>query len=150
MSSGGGEGQERVAGRSVGAEAAESQAVGDDEHAGQAHRCAGDERVEQPGGGEGDGGDVVAEGPEQVGLDGAQGAPGQADGVGGDAQVAVDEGEVAGFDGDVGAGAHGDPEVGLGEGGGVVDAVADHGDDVAVGLEASDDVRPCRRGGPRR
>ena len=65
---------------------------------------------------------------------------GQPDGVGGDAQVAVDEGEVAGFDGDVGAGAHGDAEVGLGEGGGVVDAVADHGDDLAVGLQAADDV----------
>ena len=65
---------------------------------------------------------------------------GQADGIAGDSQVAADEGEVAGFDGDVGAGAHGDPEVGLGEGGGVVDAVADHGDDVAVGLEAPDDL----------
>ena len=67
-------------------------------------------------------------------------AAGQADGVGGDAEVAADEGEVAGFDGDVGAGAHGEAEVGLGEGGGVVDAVADHGDDLALGLEAADDV----------
>ena len=67
-------------------------------------------------------------------------AAGEADGVGGDAQVAAHEGEVAGFDGDVGAGAHGDAEVGLGEGGGVVDAVADHGDDLAVGLQAADDV----------
>ena len=31
-------------------------------------------------------------------------------------------------------------EVGLGEGGGVVDAVADHGDDLALGLEAADDL----------
>ncbi len=57
-----------------------------------------------------------------------------------DAQVAADEGEVAGLDGDVGAGAHGEAEVGLGEGGGVVDAVADHGDDPALGLQAADDV----------
>ena len=65
---------------------------------------------------------------------------GQADSVGGDSQVAADEGEVAGFDGDVGAGAHGDPEVGLGEGGGVVDTVADHGHGLALGLQAADDV----------
>ena len=75
---------------------------------------------------------------------------GEADGVAGDSEVAADEGEVAGFDGDVGAGAHGDAEVGLGEGGGVVDAVADHGDDLALGLQAADRRRPCRRAGPRR
>ena len=51
-----------------------------------------------------------------------------------------DEGEVAGLDGDVGAGAHGEAEVGLGERGGVVDAVADHGDDLALGLQAADDL----------
>ena len=48
--------------------------------------------------------------------------------------VAADEGEVGGFDGHVGAGAHGEAEVGLGEGGGVVDAVADHRDDLALVL----------------
>ena len=69
-----------------------------------------------------------------------QRAPGQPDGVGGGAQVAADQGEVAGLDGHVGAGAHGEAEVGLGEGGGVVDAVADHGDDPALGLEPPDDV----------
>ena len=68
----------------------------------------------------------------------------------GDREVAAHEGEVAGLDGDVGAGAHGDAEVGLGEGGGVVDAVADHGDDLAFGLEAPDDVDLVRRAGPRR
>ena len=53
-------------------------------------------------------------------------------------QVAADDGEVAGLDGHVGARADGDAEVGLGERGGVVDAVADHGDGVALGLEALD------------
>ena len=35
-------------------------------------------------------------------------------------------------------GADGDPEVGLDEGGGVVDAVADHGDHPALALQAGD------------
>ncbi len=39
---------------------------------------------------------------------------------------------------DVGAGAHGEAEVGLGQRGGVVHAVADHGHDAALGLEAPD------------
>ena len=61
--------------------------------------------------------------------------PGQPDRVGGGAQVAADEGEVGGLDRDVGAGAHREAEVGLGERGGVVDAVADHRDDPALGLQ---------------
>jgi hypothetical protein len=47
---------------------------------------------------------------------------------------------VAGFDGDVGAGADREAEVSPRERGGVVDAVADHRHDPAVGLEALDDV----------
>ena len=42
--------------------------------------------------------------------------------------------------GDVGAGAHGQAEVGLRQRGGVVDAVADHGDRPALGLQPADDV----------
>ena len=56
------------------------------------------------------------------------------------AQAAADQGDVGGGDGDVGAGADGDAEVGLGQGGGVVDAVADHRDHVPVGLEGGDAV----------
>ena len=41
------------------------------------------------------------------------------------------EGQVGGFDRDVRTGAHGQAEVGLGQGRGVVDAVADHGDDLS-------------------
>jgi hypothetical protein len=70
----------------------------------------------------------------------AQCAAGQADGVGGGAQVAAYEGQVGGLDGGIGAGAHGEVEVGLGEGGRVVDAVADHRDGLALGLQALDDV----------
>ena len=85
-------------------------------------------------------GDVVGERPEQVALDRRQRAAGEPDRVGRDAQVAAHQGEVAGLDGDVGAGAHGQAEVGLGEGGGVVDAVADHRHDPALGLQPLDDV----------
>ena len=102
--------------------------------------AAGDHGVQEPEGGQRQGGDVVGEGPEQVALDGAQGAAGQADGVGGRAQVAPDQGDVAGLDGHVGAGAHGQAQVGLGQRGGVVDTVADHGDDPALGLQPADDV----------
>ena len=48
------------------------------------------------------------------------------------------QGEVTGFDGDVGAVAHRDAEIGLRQRGRVVDAVADHGDDATLGLQAGD------------
>ena len=54
------------------------------------------------------------------------------------------QGEVAGLDRHVGAGAHGQAEVGLGQRGGVVDAVADHGHDPALGLEPLDHVHLVR------
>src|SRR4051794_29924183 len=41
-------------------------------------------------------------------------------------QVSTHQGQVAGFDGDVGAGAHGDAQIVLDQGGRVVDTVADH------------------------
>ena len=53
-------------------------------------------------------------------------APGQPDRVHRDARVATDQRQVARLDRGVGAGAHRDAEVRLGQRGGVVDAVADH------------------------
>ena len=44
----------------------------------------------------------------------------------GEEVVGVHEDDVGGFDGDVGAGGEGDADVGGREGGGVVDAVANH------------------------
>ena len=79
----------------------------------QRHRGAGDHRVQQAGGGQRDRRHVVGEGPEQVALDRAQRAARQPDGVGGRAQVAAHERQVARLDGGVGAGAHGQAEVGL-------------------------------------
>ena len=46
--------------------------------------------------------------------------------------------------------AHGDAEVGLGEGGGVVDAVADHRHDARPAPADARRWRPCPRAGPRR
>ena len=62
----------------------------------------------------------------------------------GGAQVARDEGQVGGLDRDVGAGADRQAEVGLGERRRVVDAVADHRHDPALGLQPPIDVRLLR------
>ena len=105
----------------------------------------GDHRVEQPGGGQRDRGHVVGEGPEQVALDRGQRAARQPDRVGGHPQVAADEREVTGLDRDVGAGAHGQAQVGLRERRGVVDAVPDHGDRPALVLQPADDVHLVAR-----
>ncbi len=64
--------------------------------------------------------------------------PGQPDRVDCGPQVAPDQRQVGGRDGDVGAGAHGQTEVGLDEGGGMIDAIADHGNDRAGVLQAAD------------
>src|SRR5579859_1600009 len=61
-------------------EAVQTQAVGDNRDAGEGHGGPGDDGVEDAEGGQGDGGDVVAERPTQVLQDGAEGTPGQADG----------------------------------------------------------------------
>ena len=53
-------------------------------------------------------------------------------------RVGAHEHDVGGLDRDVGARADRDPDVGLREGGGVVDAVADHGDLLALVLESLD------------
>ena len=79
-----------------------------------------------------------------------QRAAGQPDRVGRHPQVAAHEREVAGLDRDVGAGAHREAQVGLGERGGVVDAVADHRDHAALAPAGAARRRPCRPAAPRR
>jgi hypothetical protein len=54
--------------------------------------------------------------------------------------VAVQVHHIAGFLGGHGAGVHGEPDVGLGQRGGVVGAVAGHGDQAAAGLLFLDQV----------
>ena len=46
-------------------------------------------------------------------------------------EIALHQGDAGAVHGDLGAGAHGDADIGCGEGRGVVDAVARHGDDAA-------------------
>ena len=61
------------------------------------------------------------------------------------ARVAADQGHVGGLDRRVGAGAHGQAQIGLGERGGVVDPVADHGHRAALVLQAPDRVQLAAR-----
>ena len=120
-------------------EAAEPQGVGDDEEAGARHRGARDQRVQVAGGGQREGGDVVAERPEEVALDRRERAAREPDGIRARAQVARDERDVGGLDRDVRAGADREAEIGLRERRGIVDAVADHRDDAALVLQPADD-----------
>ncbi len=88
--------------------------------------------VEQADHGRRHGHQVVAERPEQIGADGAKRGAGQPYGVGEGLDVTADERHVGGADRHIGAGAHGDAEVGPGQGGRVVDAVADDRDPVPL------------------
>src|SRR6266536_3083648 len=121
--------------------------VTDDGQRAERHRGGGEhrrqpdaeQRVEHAGG-DRDADAVVDQGEEQVLADVAHGGPGQLYGGGDSGQRAGDEGDVGGFDGDVGAGTDGQSDVGRGEGGCVVDAVADHAHAAAFSLQAADFV----------
>src|ERR1035441_2651901 len=82
---------------------------------------------------------VGREGEEKILADVAHGGLAELAGAEDSGEVSFDQGDAAAFHGDVGAGAHGDADVGLGEGGGVVDAVAGHGDDSSLLLKFADD-----------
>ena len=79
---------------------------------------------------------VVADRPGEVLVHLAHGAAADGDGGGDVERVGAHQHDVGGLDGDVGAGADRDADVGLGERGGVVDAVADHGDLAALAAGA--------------
>ena len=51
-------------------------------------------------------------------------------------EVALEQRDAGALDGDVGAGAHGDADIGGGQRRRIVDAVAGHGDDAALGLRS--------------
>ena len=93
---------------------------------------------------------VVDEREEQVLADVPHRCAREAAGAHDAAEVALDEGDAGALHRHVGPGAHGDAHVGLGQRGGVVDAVAGHGDDAALGLQALDRLGLPRRAGPRR
>ena len=70
---------------------------------------------------------VVARGPDQILAHDAQGGAGQAERGGNGGGLGAQQQHVAGLLGQVGARAHGDAGVGLGQRGSVVNAVAHHG-----------------------
>ena len=90
----------------------------------------GEERVEQSRR-DRDADGVVAEGEGEVLADVGHGGPGDADGGGHPGERAGHQGDVGGLDGDVRPGPDGEAHVGSRQGGGVVDAVADHPDPVS-------------------
>ena len=123
-------------------EKAQPQGVGHHAEGGKAHGGGGEHGVELPAqqgkedpGGQGDADDVVNERPEQVLADVADDRPGQADGGDGVGQIALHQHYVGRLDGHVGPRADGHAHVGPGQGGGVVDAVAHHGDLLALLLQ---------------
>ncbi len=121
-------------------EAAQTKRVGHHAHRREGHRPRGDHRAEEPDRGEREGCRVVAEGPAEVLADDAQGTAGQVERRDHAPQVARDEREVGGLYRHVRPGADRDAEVGLSQGGSVVDAVADHGDHPSACLELANFV----------
>ena len=118
----------------------------------EGHGRAGDQRVEQAGGGQRQGGDVVGEGPEQVALD-RRGASG---GRGGSRRRRArrsprDQGEVGASMATSVPVPMAMPRSAWASAGGVVDAVADHGHDAALApAGARTTVDLVRRAAPRR
>jgi hypothetical protein len=119
--------------------------AGDDADAAHGHRRPGDHRVEHEAPqrvedprGDGHAHEVVDESPEEVLPDGPDGQPRQTQHRGNLPQVGRENGHAGRLEGDVAAVAQGDPHVGPGQRGAVVDAVAGHGDDVASALQVAD------------
>ena len=112
----------------------EAQRVADDEQRRTAHRCRRDHRIER----HTEYGEtacrkrnahaVIEECPEKILLDDAHGAPCERKGAGRRGEIAAHQDDICAFDGDVRAAAHCNTDVRFFERGGVVDAVADHGD----------------------
>src|SRR4051794_36269180 len=105
-------------------EAAEAEAVREDEEAARAHGGRGEDRREkraeervEGAGCNGDKEDVIAVGPEEVLADGAEHATRETDRRDEGREIAAHEDDVAGLDRDVGAAADRDADVGLSEGG---------------------------------
>jgi len=129
------------------AHAPQSQAVRHHEHAREAHREAGEHRVERHAPDrveharrERDEQDVVDERPEEVRANRAHRAARDLERVQQSGKVAARERHVGRLDGDVGARGDRDTNFGLRERGCVVDAVADESDTFTALLEFSNDA----------
>ncbi len=126
--------------------AAQSKGVHDHRDAGQAHRCCSDHGRQhesgewiQDAGCDRDAQGVVEEREAQVLLHVGHRGPGHRASGGDASQVALDQRDRSGVDGDVAAGAHSDSDVGLRQRGSIVDAITCHRHQVALLLQVLDD-----------
>ena len=81
---------------------------------------------------------IVDEGEEQVLPNVAHGGSAEHDRPDDAAEIAFHQRDAGARDRHLGAGAHRDADIGRGQRGGVIHAVAGHGDDAAFGLQATD------------
>jgi hypothetical protein len=84
--------------------------------------------------------DVICGGETEIAFHHAHGSLGGGNDMRNEHPIFVHEGDVRGFDGDVCACFHGDANVGLRKRGRIVDAVADHDDDMSLRLIFFDDT----------
>ena len=124
----------------------QAEGVGDYGDGAEAHGGGGEDGAEQQteervknAGGNRNADGVVDEGEEKILADVAHGGAAQVAGAHDSGEIAFDQSDAAAFHGNVGAGAHGDSDIGLSECGRVVDAVAGHGDDSSLPLQFADD-----------
>ena len=128
----------------------QTESIGDNAEAGQAHGSCPEHRVQrQPQGDEhpssqGDANGVIEEGPEQVLVDVPQGSPAETNGRRHIAEPALHQHHIGRVNGHVRAGADGDAQVCPGEGRGIVDAVSHHGDLPLFLQLANDPFLPVR------
>src|ERR1019366_301307 len=116
----------------------QAQAVGDNGDAGEGHNGRRQHGREQTQRRHGNTDDVVGEGPEEILADDAHGAARKLQRFRHAVEIVAHEGHAAGFHGDIGAAAHGDSEIGLCQGGRIVDAIAHHGHAASGGLQFAD------------
>ena len=127
---------------------AQAQRVADHRNGAQAHRRRGDDRAQQQAesriehaGGDRNAEHVVDEREERDSAGCCASSRGSSARARDARQVALDQRDAGALHRDVGAGAHRDADVGLGQRRRVVDAVARHRDDAAFALQPPDDRR---------
>src|SRR5215471_6538210 len=122
---------------------AQPQCVANDRYRAQRHRRTGNHRAEQQpahwiqhASGNRDSDGVIDEREEEVLPDVPHSAPAEAPGPGNATQVPFDEGHAGALHGHIRASAHGNPDLCLGQGWRVVDAIPRHRHHVAIRLQA--------------
>src|ERR1700734_2442051 len=124
---------------------AKAQGIGDDGDGTEAHGCAGEHGAQKDAeewiegaGCDGDTHKIIDEREEKVLADVAERGVAEANGPGDAPEIPLEKRDARALDGDVRAGAHGDAYVRFAEGGGIVDAIASHGDAAARCPELAD------------